>query len=53
VRPPIAPRAYSGPGDAAAIDAKLAPAMKPVTVSIDVPNPREDVYAFLDLLANH
>ncbi len=27
--------------------------MKPVTVSIDVPNPREEVYAFLDLLANH
>ncbi len=28
-------------------------AMKPVTVTVDVPNPREEVYAFLDLLANH
>lgn len=27
--------------------------MKPVTVSIDVPNKREDVYEFLDVLANH
>jgi hypothetical protein len=27
--------------------------MKPVTVSVDVPNDREDVYAFLDVLANH
>src|SRR3954454_20764039 len=25
----------------------------PVTVSIDVPQPRADVYAFLDVLANH
>lgn len=25
----------------------------PVTVSIDVPQPREDVFAFLDVLANH
>ena len=27
--------------------------MKPVTVSTDVPNDREEVYAFLDVLANH
>jgi hypothetical protein len=27
--------------------------MKPVTVSVDVPKGREDVYAFLDVLANH
>ena len=27
--------------------------MKPVTVSVDVPKSREDVYAFLDVLANH
>jgi hypothetical protein len=27
--------------------------IKPVTVRIDVPNRREDVYAFLDVLANH
>lgn len=27
--------------------------MKPVTVSVDVPNDREEVYAFLDVLANH
>ena len=27
--------------------------MKPVTVSVDVPNNREDVYEFLDVLANH
>lgn len=27
--------------------------MKPVTVSVDVPNNREEVYAFLDVLANH
>jgi hypothetical protein len=27
--------------------------MKPVTVSVEVPNRREDVYAFLDVLANH
>jgi hypothetical protein len=27
--------------------------MKPVTVSVDVPNSREEAYAFLDLLANH
>ena len=27
--------------------------MKPVSVSIEVPNEREDVYAFLDVLANH
>lgn len=27
--------------------------MKPVTVSVDVPNPRQDVYEFLDLLGNH
>jgi uncharacterized protein YndB with AHSA1/START domain len=27
--------------------------VKPVTVSVDVPNPREDVYEFLDVLANH
>jgi hypothetical protein len=27
--------------------------MKPVTVSITVPNSREEVYAFLDVLANH
>lgn len=25
----------------------------PVTVSVDVPQPREDVYAFLDVMANH
>jgi uncharacterized protein YndB with AHSA1/START domain len=25
----------------------------PVTVSIDVPQPREDVFSFLDVLANH
>ena len=25
----------------------------PVTVSIDVPQPREEVYAFLDVMANH
>jgi uncharacterized protein YndB with AHSA1/START domain len=27
--------------------------MKPVTVSVDTPKSREDVYAFLDVLANH
>ena len=27
--------------------------MKPVTVSVTVPNPREQVYALLDVLANH
>jgi carbon monoxide dehydrogenase subunit G len=27
--------------------------MKPVQVSIEVPNPREDVYDFLDVMANH
>jgi polyketide cyclase/dehydrase/lipid transport protein len=27
--------------------------MHPITVSIDVPQPREDVYAYLDVLANH
>jgi hypothetical protein len=27
--------------------------MKPVTVSVDVPKDREEVYAFLDVLANH
>lgn len=27
--------------------------MKPVSVSIDVPNPREQVYDFLDVMANH
>jgi hypothetical protein len=27
--------------------------MKPVTVSVTVPNDREEVYAFLDVLANH
>jgi len=27
--------------------------MKPVQVTIDVPQPREDVYDFLDVLANH
>jgi hypothetical protein len=27
--------------------------MEPVTVSVDVPDSREDVYAFLDRLANH
>jgi hypothetical protein len=27
--------------------------MKPVTVSVDVPQSREEVYEFLDLLANH
>lgn len=27
--------------------------MKPVTVSVDVPNPRGEVYEFLDVLANH
>jgi Polyketide cyclase / dehydrase and lipid transport len=27
--------------------------VKPVTLSVDVPNPREDVYEFLDVLANH
>lgn len=28
-------------------------AMRPVTVTIDVPNPRQAVYDFLDVLANH
>jgi uncharacterized protein YndB with AHSA1/START domain len=32
---------------------KLAPAMKAVTVSVSVPNSREEVFAFLDVLANH
>ena len=27
--------------------------MKPVTVSVDVPNPRGEVYEYLDVLANH
>ena len=27
--------------------------MKPVQVTIDVPNPREQVYDFLDVMANH
>jgi len=27
--------------------------MKPVRVSIDVPNPREEVFDFLDVMANH
>jgi hypothetical protein len=27
--------------------------MKPVTVSATVPNPRDEVYGFLDVLANH
>jgi Polyketide cyclase / dehydrase and lipid transport len=27
--------------------------VKPVTVSVNVPNSREEVYAFLDVLANH
>jgi Polyketide cyclase / dehydrase and lipid transport len=27
--------------------------MLPITVSIDVPQPRADVYSFLDVLANH
>ena len=27
--------------------------MKPVTASIDVPQPRESVYAFLDVMTNH
>lgn len=27
--------------------------MRPVTVSIDVPQPRDEVYAFLDVMANH
>jgi hypothetical protein len=27
--------------------------MRPVQVSIDVPQPREDVYDFLDVMANH
>ena len=27
--------------------------MKPVTVTIDVPQPREDVYDFLDVMSNH
>lgn len=27
--------------------------MKPVSVSVDVPNSREEVYSFLDVLANH
>ena len=27
--------------------------MKPVTVSVDVPNPRPEVYEFLDVLGNH
>jgi Polyketide cyclase / dehydrase and lipid transport len=26
---------------------------RPVTVSVDVPRPRTDVYAFLDVMANH
>jgi hypothetical protein len=28
-------------------------APSPVTVSIDVPQRREDVYAYLDVMANH
>ena len=27
--------------------------MKPVSVSVEVPNPRQEVYDFLDVLANH
>ena len=27
--------------------------LKPVTVTVDVPNARQDVYEFLDVLANH
>ncbi len=27
--------------------------MKPVTVSIDLPQPRDEVFAFLDVMANH
>ena len=27
--------------------------MKPVSVSVEVPNPRQEVYEFLDVLANH
>jgi hypothetical protein len=27
--------------------------MKPVSVSLTVPNSREEVYRFLDVLANH
>jgi uncharacterized protein YndB with AHSA1/START domain len=27
--------------------------LKPVIVTVDVPNPREDVFEFLDVLANH
>jgi uncharacterized protein YndB with AHSA1/START domain len=27
--------------------------VRPVTVTVDVPNPRADVYDFLDVLANH
>lgn len=27
--------------------------MKPVTVTVDVPNPRAEVYEFLDVMANH
>ena len=27
--------------------------MKPVRVSVDVPNPRPEVYEFLDVLGNH
>jgi uncharacterized protein YndB with AHSA1/START domain len=27
--------------------------LKPVTVSVEVPNPRQKVYEFLDVLANH
>jgi hypothetical protein len=29
------------------------PGPKPVTVSIDVPQPRAAVFAFLDVMANH
>src|SRR5215217_693291 len=28
-------------------------AMKPITVSVDVPQPRERVFAFLDVMRNH
>ena len=37
----------------AARRAAIVAAMKPITVSVDVARPREDVFAFLDVLRNH
>jgi carbon monoxide dehydrogenase subunit G len=31
----------------------IVAAMKPITVSVDVTRPREDVFAFLDVMRNH